>query len=97
MKESANIKLANLTDEQKAAIQEKDTTRKRLKRASERLTLKQIKNRRAADAARQARHRAKEHTENAVPVKMGFETKQIQGKGVKRALTSLPTTPSKRA
>ena len=53
MKESANIKLANLTDEQKAAIQEKDTTRKRLKRASERLTLKQIKSRRAADAARQ--------------------------------------------
>ena len=43
MKEIAIIELANLTDEQKAAIQEKDTTRKRLKRASERLTLKQLK------------------------------------------------------
>ena len=97
MKESANTELANLTDEQKAAIQEKDATRKRLKRASERLTLKQIKDRRAADADRQARHRAKKHNENAVPVKMGFETKQIQGKAVKRELTSLPTTPLKRA
>ena len=42
---------ANLTDEQKAAIQEKDAARKRLKRASERLTPKQIKDSRAADAA----------------------------------------------
>ena len=42
---------ANLTDEQKAAIQEKDAARKRLKRTSERLTPKQIKDSRAADAA----------------------------------------------
>ena len=88
---------ANLTDEQKAAIREKDAARKRLKRASERLTPKQIKDSRAADAARQAWHRAKKCTENAVPIKLGFKTKQTRGKAVKRALTSLPTTPSKRA
>ena len=66
---------ANLNDEQKAAIRENDTARGQ--RALERLTLKQIKDRQAADAAQQAQHGAKEHTENVVLVKMSFETMQI--------------------
>ena len=45
---------ANLNDEQKAAIRENDTARGQ--RALERLTLKQIKDRQAADAAQQAQH-----------------------------------------
>ena len=68
--------IANLNDEQKAANRENDAGRKRLKRASERFTLKHIKDRRAADVAQQAQQRAKKHTENSVPVKMGFETMQ---------------------
>ena len=52
--ERKRLKRANLTDEQKAVIRQKDAERKRLKRASEKLTAK-ITDRRAADAARQAR------------------------------------------
>ena len=89
--------IANLNNEQKAAIGENDAGRKRLKRASERFTLRQITDRRAADVVQQAQQRAKKRTENSVPVKMGFETMQTWGKAVKRALTSLPTTPWKHA
>ena len=86
---------ANLTDEQKAVIRQKDAERKRLKRASEKLTAKQITDRRAADAARQARCRAKKRKETDISVKMGFKNKQSKGRAMKKALNNMPKTPKK--
>ena len=87
---------ANLTDEQKAATRESDAARERLKSTPERLTPKQIKEKRAVDSTWQTWHRAQKCTENAVAVRMGFKAKQTQVEPVEGAPTSLPTTPSKR-
>ena len=86
---------ANLTDKQKAVIRQKDAERKRLKRASEKLTAK-ITDRRAADAARQARCRAKKRKETVVSVKVGFKNRQSKGRAMKKALNNMPKTPTKR-
>ena len=84
---------ANLTDEQKAVIRQKYAERKRLKRASEKLT---AKDRRAAHAARHARCRAKKRKETVVSVKMGFKNKQSRGRAMKKAPNNMPKTPIKR-
>ena len=75
---------ANLTDEQKAVIRQKDAERMRLKRASEKLIAKQITDRRAVDAARQARCRAKKRKDTVVSVKMGFKNKQSKSRSMKK-------------
>ena len=81
---------------QKAVIRQKDAERKRLKRASEKLTAKQITGKRAADATRQAQCRAKKRKETVVSVKMGFKNKQSKGRAMKKALNNMPKTPTKR-
>ena len=55
-----------------------------------------MKDKRAADAARQARYRAKKREETVVSVKMGFKNKQSKGRAMKKAKNNLPKTPTKR-
>ena len=72
----------NLTEEQNAAIKQKDCDRKRLKRSTEVLTQVQLIEKRAKDCARQARCREKKLGKTSVPIITVFTTKQSKGKAV---------------
>ena len=73
----------------------KDRERKRLKRSKEKLCPLAVLHRREQDRKRQQKHREKKRGLKTTIVKMGFGSKQAQGKAVKKALQALPGTPKR--
>ena len=73
----------------------KDRERKRLKRSKEKLCPLAVLHRREQDRKRQQKHREKKTGLKTTIVKLGFGSKQAQGKAVKKALQALPGTPKR--
>ena len=86
---------ASLSEKKMEEERLKDRERKRLKRSKEKLCPLAVLHRREQDRKRQQKHREKKRGLKTTIVKMGFGSKQAQGKAVKKALQALPGTPKR--
>ena len=84
-----------LSDDKREEIKKVDRERKAFKRATEKLTMDQLKKRREHDRERQRKHRESTKMNKPTVINMPFKSRQSKARAVTKARKALPSTPKK--